>query len=107
MQNMQVIIIVMLLTYTSLYKIIAISLKNHRLASARKAVALPKHNVYIPIKSDTVFVRQLPTPTLASDCQHLSMDIRTIRQPRCRVFGSVAKSFPPSTQRVKVAVISM
>ena len=47
---MQAIIIVMLLTYTSLFKIIKISLKNNRLASARKAVALPKHNIYIPIK---------------------------------------------------------
>ena len=29
------------------------------------------------------------------------MDIRTIRQTRCRIFGSVAKSFPPSTQDSK------
>ena len=48
---MQVITIVMLLTYTSLYKIIYDQSKNHRLASTRKAIALPKHNVYIA--SDT------------------------------------------------------
>ena len=31
-------------------------------------------------------IRRLPTP----------IDIGTIHEPRCRVFGSVAKSFPPS-----------
>ena len=59
----------MLLTYTYLYKIITISLKTIDWRQLVKPSRY-RNTMYTYIyqeKSDTVFVRQLPTPTLASE----------------------------------------
>ena len=116
---MQAIIIVMFLTYTSLYKIIKISLKT---IGCRQLVKPSRyrntmytcrpikvgHGVRSSTANTYVRIRNIRRPRCRVfgknrtwwfvDCQYLSMDIRTIRQPRCRVFGSVAKSVPPDSK---------